>query len=338
LSRFILRRLALIPIQAIGVTLVTFLLVRLLPGNPAQRLAGPFAGPEAVQAMSNRLGLDQPLWTQYWKYLGQVVHFDLGTSFTTGRPVSHEIFSRLPATLELITIALIISVLLGIGLGAFIALRPGGILDRLTFGYGLLAGALPDFWIGLVLIYVGFYKLGWFPAPTGRLGPGYAVPKYTGFLLIDCVMSGMWSALWSSITHLFLPVVTLVFVYMGAILKMTRSRLSEMLESDYVRYAERLGLSRRQTFRYALRNALPPVVTISAVTYSFLLGGAVLVETIFSWGGVGQYAVQAVQGSDYPALQGVILIAAIFNLLVYLLADVIDRLIDPRVGLATAGA
>jgi ABC-type dipeptide/oligopeptide/nickel transport system permease component len=336
--RFILRRLALIPIQAIGVTLVTFLLVRLLPGNPAQRLAGPFAGPQAVKAESDRLGLGQPLWTQYWKYLDQVVHLQLGTSFTTGQPVSQEIFDRLPATLELITVALVISVVLGIGLGAFIALRQGSLLDKLTFGYGLLAGALPDFWIGLLLVYLFFYKLGWAPAPTGQMGIGYACPRHTGFLLIDCVIAGQWGAWWSAITHLILPVATLVFVYMGAILKMTRSRLSEVLDADYVRYAERLGITRLQTFRYALRNALPAVVTISAVTYSFLLGGAVLVETIFSWGGLGQYAVQAVQGSDYPALQGVILIAAIFNLIVYLLADVIDRVIDPRLGLSTQNA
>ncbi len=326
-----------IPVQVIGVTIITFFLVRLLPGNPAQLLTGPFATPDIVEAMERRLGLREPIWTQYWLYVQRIAHFDLGNSFATGQPIRNDIINRLPATLELITIALVLIVILGLGLGTLIALRPGGLADRLSFGYGLFAGALPDFWLGLVLVYLFFFKLGWAPAPLGRLDPSVIPPrKVTGFLTVDSLIAGNVSAFVSAVEHLILPVATLVFVYMGAILKMTRARLRDMLESDFVEYARAAGFSNKAILRYALRSALPPVVTIAGVTYSFLLGGAVLVETIFSWGGLGQYAVQSLTKSDYLGIQGVILTAAIFNLVVYLIVDVIDRIIDPRLEIAEA--
>jgi len=333
--RFIAKRLALVPIQAVGVTIITFFLVRLLPGNPAQQLAGPFGTPSVIASISKRLGLSKPIWTQYWLYLDNVIHFNLGTSFTTGRPVASDIGTRLPATLELITCALIVIVVLGIGLGTLIATRGGGIADRVSFVYGLLGGAFPDFWFGLVAVYLFFFELRWLPAPLGQLSISYATPpRVTGFVVIDSLLHGDIGAFGSALSHLILPVLTLVFVYMGPILKMTRSRLRDMLESDFAEHARAMGFDDRAVLRYALRSSLPPVVTLVGVTYSFLLGGAVLVETIFSWGGLGQYAVDAVRSSDYAAIQGVILVAAIFNLIVYLVVDIIDRLIDPRIALA----
>lgn len=330
--KFVGKRLILIPAQLIGVTIITFFLVRLLPGNPAVLLAGPAgARPEIVHAIERRLGLHDPIWTQYWLYLKRVVRLDLGESFATGRPVQHDIFNRLPATLELITFALIVIIVIGVGLGTLIALRGGGIADRLSFGYGLLGGALPDFWLGLVLVYLFFFKLGWAPPPLGRLDTGFITPpRVTGFMTIDTLLAGNFAAFRSAVSHLILPVLTLVFVYMGPILKMTRARLRDMLEADFVEHARASGFSNRAVLRYALRSSLPPVVTLTGVTYSFLLGGAVLVEAIFSWGGLGQYAVQAVKASDYFAIQGVILTAAVFNLIVYLLVDLVDRIIDPR--------
>lgn len=336
MTKFIAKRVLLIPLQGIGVTIITFFLVRLLPGNPAQLIAGPFGTPDVVAGIEKRLGLSEPIWTQYWLYLKRVVQLDLGHSFSTGRAVQNDIFTRLPATLELITFALVVIVLLGVGLGTLIALRGGGIADRLSFVYGLLGGALPDFWLGLVAIYVFFFKLGWLPAPLGRLDGQYSTPdRVTGFFTIDTLVAGDFGAFVSAVTHLVLPVLTLVFVYMGPILKMTRSRLRDMLDADFVEHARASGFSNRAVLRYALRSSLPPVVTLVGVTYSFLLGGAVLVESIFSWGGLGQYAVQGVRSSDYSVIQGVILTAAFFNLIVYLVVDVIDRLIDPRLEFAS---
>lgn len=328
--RFISRRLLFVIPQALGVTLITFFLVRLLPGNPILLLTGGYATPDTIAAMQQRVGLNLPLHEQYWRYLTQVVRLDLGNSWFTGRAISSDIGDRLPATLELITIALVISVAVGIGLGVIIALRPGGIADKGTFFYGLLAGALPDFWLGLVLVFLFFFLLGWLPAPLGRLDQGMEVQRITGFLTIDTLATGNFEAFGSALRHLVLPVATLVFVYTGAILKMTRATLQEMLNADFVEFARACGLSKYQTLRYALRNALPPVVTVVGITYSYLLGGAVLVEQIYSWGGVGQYAVQAVVKSDYLAVQAFVLVAAMFNLIVYLGVDIIDRLIDPR--------
>lgn len=332
MTRLIARRLALLPLQVVGVTLVTFFLVRLLPGNPAQLIAGPYATPATVALTEKRLGLSGPIWSQYWIYVKDVVHLNLGVSFYTGHSILSDIEQRLPATLELITFALVIIVLVGMSLGTMVALRKGGVVDKLSFLYGLLAGALPDFWIGLILVYFLFFKLGWFPAPEGRLAADLTPPpRVTGFMTIDSLFAGNLTDFGSAVAHLALPVFTLVLAYMGPVLKMTRARLRDMLDSDFVEFGRASGLSDRALLRYAFRNALPPVITITGVTYSFLLGGAVLVEQIFSWGGLGQYAVQVLQASDYLAIQGVILVCAAFNLLVYLIVDIIDAVIDPRI-------
>lgn len=329
--RFVAQRLAAIPVQLLGVTLVTFFMVRLLPGNPALLVVGPFANPDSIRAAQDRLGLGKPIWTQYYLYLEHAVRLDFGNSFFTQRPVSLDIIRRLPATFELITISLVVLIVLGVGLGTMIARRRGGPADRISYAYGLFSGALPDFWVGLVLIYILFFVLGWLPAPTGRLDPAIVPPPTrTGLLTVDSLLAGNFDAFRSAIYQLILPVATLVIVYMGPTLRMTRSMLKAMLDSDFVEYARANGFSNRTILRYALRNALPPVVTIVGLTYSFLLGGDVLVEQVFSWGGLGQYAVQAVTQSDYLAVQGVILVFAVFNLLVYLAVDIIHRLIDPR--------
>jgi ABC-type dipeptide/oligopeptide/nickel transport system permease component len=331
MTKYVLKRLAFLPPQIIGVTLITFLLVRLLPGNPAVLLLGPDATPLGVARMDQRLGLSHPLYVQYALYLNNLIHGNLGTSFYTGQPVTSEIGQRLPATLELITYSLIVMVVLGLLGGAFVAWRPKGIVDRVAFVYGMLAGALPDFWLGLLLLYFFFFKLGWLPPPVGRIASNIPPPPHvTGFYTIDSVLSRDWPALASSVEHLILPVTTLVLAYMGSILKMTRASLSEVLQSDMIEFARASGLSRIDILRYGLRNAFPPIVTVIGLSYGFLLGGAVLVETIFSWGGLGQYAVQAVLNSDYAALQGFLLVAAIFNLFVYLAVDIVNRIVDPR--------
>lgn len=328
---FVTKRLALVPLQAIGVTLVTFLLVRLVPGDPATTLTGPFGTPQSRAAMRERLGLDETLLTQYWLYLKQVFQLDLGRSFATDRPVVADIGERLPATLELITVAIVLALVIGIFLGTLVALRPGGVADAMSRAYGLFAGSIPDFWLGLVCVYIFVFTLGWAPAPLGRLDPSIVPPPtVTSFLTIDSLVAGDLAAFRSAVMHLMLPVLTLVFVYTMAIQKTTRATFEKVLASDAITYARACGLSRFTIVRYTLRMSLPPIVTMSGLTYTFLLGGAVMVEVVFSWGGLGQYAVDAVRQSDYLALQGVVLVAAVFNLLVYLLIDVIDRIIDPR--------
>lgn len=329
---YILRRiLTLIP-QMLAISFVTFMLVRLLPGNPAYQLLGPLATEDSVAAMSKRMGLDRPLLEQYWYYLVSVLQGDLGTSWYTSRPVSSDLLERFPATFELISISLLLGLVIGILAGLITAFRNRGLADRITRVYGLMAGAFPDFWIGLVLIFVFYYKLHWFPAPLGRIGIEADPPTtITGMYTIDSILTLNWLALKSSLYHLALPVFALAFGVAAPIMKMTRSTMNTVLGSDFIHYAQASGVSRWVVARYALRNTLSPIITIVAVLYGYLLGGAVLIESIFAWNGIGQYAVQAVINSDYAALQGFVLVAAAFTLVVYLIVDLLYMAVDPRI-------
>lgn len=326
------RLLYLIP-QAIGISLVTFVIVRTLPGNPAYLIAGPRATEAMIKQIEADMGLDLPLWQQYWRYLSDLVQGDLGRSWVTSNPVLVDLAQRIPATLELITLGLLLSLLIGIPLGAYAAMRRDRptVLGRITGVYGSLAGAIPDFWFGLIAIFLFYVQLGWAPAPMGRIGMMvFPPPTVTGFLTIDTLLAGDFEAFRSVLSHLALPVLTLVFVYMAPIVKMTRSSMEEVLETEYIRHSIALGLPERRIFRRALHNALPPVVTILGVLYGYLLGGAVLVESVFAWGGLGQYAVQSIINSDFAAIQAFVLVAAAFTLIVYLLVDLVYFVIDPR--------
>ena len=325
------RRLSFALPQILGITLFTFLLLRLLP-NPAYQLVGPFATPGTQAALNKRLGLDQPVWVQYVKYLNHLVHGDLGQSWFTAGSVSSELIRRTPATLELITISLFLSILFGVGFGVLAAWKGGAIADRLFRTYGLLAGSFPDFWLGLLAAFVFFFLLRWLPAPIGQLGQGVVPPPHvTGMYVFDSVLAGQWSTAASAVGHLILPVFTLVIVCAAPILKMARSTMREMLASDFCTYARASGLSETTVLRYALRNTMPPIVTLIGISYGYLLGGAVLVENVFSWGGLGQWVVESVAQADYFAVQGFILVAALFNLAVYLIVDLIHLGVDPRV-------
>jgi peptide/nickel transport system permease protein len=318
--------------QLFIVSAIVFFLVRLLPGDPSYLLAGPFATVERVEEVRRRLGLDQPLHVQYVQYLKSIVRGEFGTSWITSQPVLTDIAQRLPATVELIFLAVCFSVVIGIPLGVFTAVRQRGLIDKGVTVYGMLAGALPDFWFALLMIFLFFYKLGWFPGPTGRLDLMVSTPRHiTGMYAVDALLTGDWPAFTSALRHLVLPVATLIAVYMPLVLKNTRSTVEEMLSSDFVTYARAAGLSGSTQLRYALRNALPPVLTIIGIMFWFLLGGAVLVETVFAWGGLGQYAVQAVVSSDYAPLQAFVLLTAVCTVLVFLLVDLAYFLLDPRI-------
>jgi len=330
--RYAGRRLAFLPVQLLIVSVIVFFLVRLLPGDPSYLLAGPFATVERVDEVRRRLGLDQPLYVQYARYLRSVMRGELGTSWITSQPVLQDIGQRLPATMELILAAMLLSVLVGIPLGVWTAVRKTGIADRAVFGYGMLAGALPDFWFALIMIFLFFFRLGWAPGPIGQLDLTVSIPpRVTGMYALDALLAGDGPAFRSALAHLVLPVTTLTAIYMPLVMKNTRSTMEEMLGSEFVAYARAAGLSRAVQLRYALRNSMPSVVTIVGILFWFLLGGAVLVETVFAWGGLGQYAVQSVVSSDYAPLQAFVLVTAVFTSIVFLLVDLGYFLLDPRI-------
>jgi peptide/nickel transport system permease protein len=264
--------------------------------------------------------------------VNHLLHGDLGTSWQTTRPVLDDLIQRFPATLELVTFSLILAIAVGMGLGVVSALNPKGWVGKLTDIYGLSAGALPDFWFALVLIFVFYTLAHWAPAPLGRLDIEVIAPaQVTGFMTIDTLLAGDMQAFRSAVSHLILPVLTLGLINAGPIMKMTQSSVEKMLASDAGGYEVLCGIPQNLVARHALRNALPSIVTIISVLYGYLIGGAVLVEIVFSWGGAGQYAVQGVLNSDiYPVL-GFVLFSAIFSLIVYILVDLIYVLVDPRI-------
>ena len=328
---YIGRRLIFVVPQLVGILLVSFLLLKLIPGDPAVMMLGPFATDDGLARLRAELGLDRSIVEQFGIYLWRVVHGDLGSSWQTTMPVTSDLAQRFPATLELVTLSLLLALAIGLPLGVAGASNKRGVLRKIAAYYGLVAGALPDFWFGLVLIFVLYTILGVVPAPLGRID--FTVippPEVTGSLLIDSLISGNWAALRNAAGHLILPVLTLGLINAAPILKMTQSTMERMLEADFSHYAEMCGLPRGVVVRKALRNALPSVITIVSVLYGFLIGGAVLVEIVFSWGGAGQYAVQGVLNADLNPVLGFVLYSAILSLVIYLLVDLIYFALDPR--------
>lgn len=329
--RYVGHRLLFAVPQLFGIILVSFFLVKLIPGDPALMMLGPTASQRSLEELREKLGLAEPLITQFLRYLGKVVQGDLGTSWQTTRPVTEDLLQRFPATLELVSLGLLLAIAIGFPLGIAAARRARGPVRRVADTYGLVAGALPDFWLALVLIYVFYTTLGWSPAPLGRIGMVVIPPEtVTGSLLVDSLLAGNGEALASASAHLLLPVLTLGLINAGPILKMTQSTMERVLASDFVRYAEMCGLPRRVVLRQAVRAALPSVVTVVSVLYGFLIGGAVLVEIVFSWGGAGQYAVQGVLNADVNPVLGFVLFSAVLSLLIYLLVDLLYFALDPR--------
>lgn len=332
MAKYIVKRiLTFIPLM-FCVILIVFVLLRLMPGSPVYRLAGTNANPAMIEAITQKMGLDKPIPQQFVIYVTGLLKGDLGISWNTSNPVTQDLISRIPATLELITITLFNCIVIGVFVGAQAALNEKGILNKIANVYGLAAGAFADFWVGLMFVYFFFYKLRWFPAPIGRLSlMVIPPPTVTGSVLIDSLLARNWNALWDGILHLVLPTAALTFCMMGQIMKMARSSVSDVLKSDFIRYAKMMGLPSSVIRKYAIRNALPPVITMIGYVYGFLLGGAVLIETVFSWGGLGQYVTQAIACKDYAAIQGFMIVATVFSMFVYLIVDIIYMFIDPRV-------
>lgn len=335
LFRYAGRRFLILIPQMLFISVVTFVLIRLLPGDPAKLELGPLASQDAINRRRAQLRLDEALPVQYMAYIQRLARGDFGTSWVNGSEVRRDLGQRVPATLELISIGLLVVFVIFIPFAIATSIRGGGIvvraLKKVAYGYGMVAGALPDFFLALVLIYVFFVRSGIAPGPTGRLDIGEKPPKTTtGFYTIDGLLSGNLSVAWSALSHLILPLFTLAFVYGAPIFKMTQSKMSAALRSDYTYYAEALGLPRLRIMGYAFRNAAPSVIVISGVISGYLLGGAVLIESIFNLNGVGQYVIQAVTTSDYAPIQAFVLVAAVFTMLIYLAVDLLYFLSDPR--------
>jgi peptide/nickel transport system permease protein len=317
-----------------GVTLVAFVIARVLPGNPVYLVVGAYADPQTIAEATERLGLDASIPEQYRIYVGDLVRGDLGTSITTSNPITTDLAQRIPATAELGIAALALILVLAVPIGVAAALRPRGLAGRVADVVSAGGVAVPQFWLGLMLIYLFFYKLDWFPAPLGRL-PDDLGGTATGWVWLGSLLTGDLSTFWEATRALALPAVTLALTVMPPLVQAIRASLQSALESDAIRTARALGLSRFEVvFRDGLRLALLPILEMLALIVGILISSAVLVETVFSWPGLGQYAVNAINASDYAAVQAVVLVSALTYVTVYVLVEVAQLLIDPRIARA----
>jgi peptide/nickel transport system permease protein len=332
-SWYLARRLVLLVPVLLGVTLATFALTRILPGDPVAKVVGPYVSPAQRAAVSHQLGFDRPLIVQYVDCVRDLLHGDLGRSLMTGQEVTTDLSHRLGATFELMTFSLLIALLVAIPLGMLSAVKRDSWIDGISHVIAIGGVSVPVFWSGIMLSYLLFYKLGIAAAPEGRIDPGMAPPhQITGLYTVDALITGNWEVLRSAVSHLLLPGLVMGFAVMAPIMRLVRQGMIESLASPPVLALRSLGLRPRSVlFRHALKNALLPVITMIAVVYGFLLGGSVLIETTFSWPGMGLYAYNAIAANDFPAVQGFILYATTIYVLVYLLSDVLYLAADPRV-------
>jgi dipeptide transport system permease protein len=330
--RFVLARLGVLIPTFLGVTVVAFMLIRLIPGDPIELLVGERGiSPERHAMLRAQFGFDKPLWQQYLIYLGDLAHGDLGRSITTRQPVIEEFFTLFPATVELAVAGILLGTLIGLPAGVIAGVNRGSAFDHLLMGASLTGFSMPIFWWGLLLIILFSGILGWTPV-SGRIDVIYYFEPVTGFLLIDSLLSGQEGAFKSALRHLILPAVVLGTIPMAVIARQTRSAMLEVLNEDYVRTARAKGLPPwRIIGLHALRNALIPVVTVIGLQVSVAFGGAILTETIFSWPGVGKWLVDSIARRDYPSVQGGVLLIATIIMLVNLFVDLLYGIINPRI-------
>lgn len=318
------------------VTTITFFLSRVLPGNPAEKAAGPHATLAQIIAMKKLMGLDQPLYVQYVKYFDQLLHGDLGTSLETHRPVLTDIKDYFTATMELSTVAMILTVLLGIPLGVLSATKPNSILDNITRVVSLAGVSIPIFLLALLLqmavmnnpnIPIGG-RVSTMVSITNPLKP------ITGFYLVDSLLTSNWPFFKSALIHMALPAIALACPTLVIIVRMVRANMIEILQLDYIRAAHARGIPNRSViFKHALRNSLLSTVTVIGLTYGYTLGGSFLIDAIFAWPGVGRYAVNAAQEANYPAIMGVTLLIALIYNVVNFVVDTSYGFLDPRIRL-----
>ncbi|WP_342514491.1 ABC transporter permease [Sporosarcina sp. FSL K6-1522] len=330
LSYIIKRLLQLVPVL-LGMTFIVFLIIRAIPGNPAQVILGQQATPEAVAALTAKLGLDQPWYIQYFDYLGGILKGDLGDSMRTRLPVADEIWPYLAATLELALFAIIIAVIVGINAGIISAWFQNSWFDYTAMILALVGVSMPIFWLGLMGQWAFALELQWLPT-TGREEVRDPITAITNLYVIDTIIQGRFDQLWQVIRHLILPGLALATIPMAIIARMTRSSMLEVMRSDYVRTARAKGQKMFWVvYKHALKNAIIPVLTIIGLQMGMLLGGAILTETIFAWPGIGRYIYEAINYRDYPVIQSGILIVAFIFVMINLVVDLLYGLIDPRI-------
>lgn len=330
--RFILTRISLVVPTFIGILLLSFMLIRLVPGDPIEvRFGERGIAPGRLAQLRAEMGLDQPLYIQFLDYLGHVARGDLGVSISTKNPVLTEFLALFPATVELGLCAMIFAIVFGLPAGVFAAVKRGSVFDHALMSTSLTGFSMPIFWWGLLLILLFSVQLGWTPV-SGRLAALYYIEPTTGFMLIDSLLSDEKGAFLSALRHLILPTVVLGTIPLAVVARMTRSSMLEVLNEDYIRTARAKGLS---SFRvigiHGLRNAMIPVVTVIGLQVGSLLGGAILTESIFAWPGVASWLIEAINRRDYPVLQGGVLLVASLVMLVNLAVDVLYGMLNPRI-------
>ena len=333
--RYIARRLALGLLTLLGVIVAVFILTFVLPGDLASLKLGPYATEEGLAAMRKEMGTDKPVPVQFINYVSGLLRGDMGKSWVSGQPVQKDMEQRLPATIELGLAALTIAMVVGLILGILAAVRRDSVLDQVIRGYAILGASTASFWLALVVIYIFYFRLDWAPPPLGRLDVGVqAPPSITKLYAIDSLLALDWTLLRHSLGHLALPALTLGFIVSAPMTKIVRAAMLDVLHSDFIRTARTIGVSFRAIIiRDALRNAMIPILTTSGIAFGYLMAGNVLVERIFAWPGIGQYAWTALTTKDFEALRGFILVVAVIYVLINLVIDVLYSVIDPRIRL-----
>lgn len=328
--RYVLERLIWLPLVLWAAATLTFLALRIVPGNPIQSVANQMLDRAAMDRALSEWGLDRPIYEQYAAFMSNLVRGDLGVSMSSGVPLSRLLFERLPPTIELALVAMVISAVIGVIGGVISAVTRSRWLDYSVRTFAVLGVSIPWFWIAIVMIVIFSVNLGWTPV-SGRIRAGLSYETITNFMIIDCILTGNWTALGSFLQHLTLPALAIGLTSAGFVARLTRSAMLDVLRVDYVRTARSKGLrERRVVYWHALRNAIIPVITLQGLQFGALLGGAVVTERVFSWPGVGRLLLDGILRRDYPVVQGTIIVVAFIYVLINLLVDLLYPLIDPR--------
>jgi peptide/nickel transport system permease protein len=328
---YIIKRLLQIIPVVLGVTLIAFSLIHLAPGDPVRTMLGQHATQQEIDDIRAKYGLDQPLYVQYFIWLGHVLQGDLGRSILSHEQVTTEIASRFPNTIELAIAAMIFAILIGVVAGIISATKQYSVADYTVMGIALFGISMPVFWLGIMLMMIFGVFLGWLPI-GGRIDLLLPFTRITGFMVIDSIITGNGTALISVLRHLILPAIALGTIPMAIIARTTRSSMLEILRQDFIRTERAKGLSERKViYKHAIRNAMVPVVTVIGLNFGLLLSGAILTETVFSWPGVGRLVVDSVYARDYPLVIGCILVFALVFVIVNLITDLLYTYIDPRI-------
>lgn len=339
LGPFLAKRLVLIPVSIFVVVVISFFLIALIPASTAMTIAGDDATPERIAAITAQLGLDKPIGQQFLDYLVRLIQFDLGTSFYSGLPTAQEMAAKIPASLELALPAFILSILIGGALGTAGAFFAGKLPDKIERVWSTVLHALPEFLLGVLAIYVVFFLLGWVPAPTGRLAISDNPPTtITGFYTIDALLAGDPETFGHAVERLVLPVAVLALSGSVSFARMTRAGLAESLHSNFIEYARATGLPRQQIVRYALLDIRTPILTYVAMGVGHLIGGAAIIETLFSWPGYGAWGITGMGALDAPVIQSFVLVSGLLALLSYVVLDIVSVVFDPRISIEPNGS